>query len=197
MRIALVDQFPVPRSAFAHLIRSVLPEVEIVEFAAAGEALEAAARAPFAMVVCGQSTGAVLGEQWMAQMVEAVRPAKLVVLAPKVDPARCARAQRAGAWGHVPVTHSAELFAAALRVLLAGGTYFPALAEAGPAAALSQRQLQVLRELEQGRSNKEIGQALGISTATVKLHVQSILKALGAKNRTQAARYARQEDLTA
>ena len=70
-----------------------------------------------------------------------------------------------------------------------------ATAGQGGPGALSPRQLQVLRELEKGRSNKEIGHDLGISTATVKLHVQSILKTLRVKNRTQAARYARLEDL--
>ena len=43
----------------------------------------------------------------------------------------------------------------------------------------------LLRELERGRTNKEIAEHLGIAIATVKLHVQAILSATGARNRTE------------
>jgi DNA-binding NarL/FixJ family response regulator len=52
---------------------------------------------------------------------------------------------------------------------------------------LSSRQLEVLRFIEMGQTNKEIAKALGISVATVKLHVQAILNVTGARNRTEAA----------
>ena len=56
---------------------------------------------------------------------------------------------------------------------------------------LSSRQLEVLRLIEMGQTNKEIAKALGISVATVKLHVQAILNITGARNRTEAALRAR------
>ncbi|MCF8469590.1 MAG: response regulator transcription factor [Parvibaculum sp.] len=52
---------------------------------------------------------------------------------------------------------------------------------------LTPRQREVLQELGKGRSNQEIADVLGISVATVKLHVNAILQALGVRNRTEAA----------
>jgi two-component system response regulator DegU len=52
---------------------------------------------------------------------------------------------------------------------------------------LSRRQRQVLGELRQGRTNREIAERLGISTGTVNKHVHEILTALKVRNRTQAA----------
>ena len=51
---------------------------------------------------------------------------------------------------------------------------------------LTRRQRDVLRLLSEGRSNKEIATALGLSAGTVKIHVSSIFKSLGVNNRTQA-----------
>jgi DNA-binding NarL/FixJ family response regulator len=53
--------------------------------------------------------------------------------------------------------------------------------------ALSQREQQVLRLLADGRTNREIAAALGLSTETVKTHVSSILEKLDVKSRHQAA----------
>ncbi|MBV8278686.1 MAG: response regulator transcription factor [Verrucomicrobia bacterium] len=51
---------------------------------------------------------------------------------------------------------------------------------------LSERELQILKQMAVGKSNKEIGQALYISEYTVKNHVRSILKKLNAIGRTEA-----------
>jgi DNA-binding NarL/FixJ family response regulator len=59
----------------------------------------------------------------------------------------------------------------------------PALAKA---LALTSRQQEVLRLLEQGRSNKEIARALALSESTVKIHLAAIYRSLGARNRTEA-----------
>jgi DNA-binding NarL/FixJ family response regulator len=51
---------------------------------------------------------------------------------------------------------------------------------------LTQRQELVLRELLDGRSNREISQTIGISDETVKTHVAAILRHFAVQNRTQA-----------
>jgi DNA-binding NarL/FixJ family response regulator len=51
---------------------------------------------------------------------------------------------------------------------------------------LTPRQLDVMRHLARGESNKGIAEKLGLSEGTVKVHVAAILKALNAANRTQA-----------
>jgi NarL family two-component system response regulator LiaR len=63
------------------------------------------------------------------------------------------------------------------------------------AAQLSKREVEVLRALASGRSNKEIASALGIGEETVKTHVSNILSKLHLADRTQAATYGLQKRL--
>jgi len=88
-----------------------------------------------------------------------------------------------------------SLSIAILRLVLAGGEYFPCFGEVVDPNTysakvalnrLTRRQREVLLHLRSGQTNKEIAKSLGISIATVKLHVQSILAATGARNRTEA-----------
>jgi DNA-binding NarL/FixJ family response regulator len=199
MRIVVADRFPVPRSGIVGLVRSAAPRAQVLEFGSAADAAECARTQFVDILLCGWSTGALWRSNWLAELVAAAKPGKVVALGSSIDRAACERAMTAGAWGHIPMTSPAEVVSAALSLIIAGGTYFPAvqpgvLASAGQTAVkgLSQRQLQVLREIEEGRSNKEIAEALGISVATVKLHVQAILRTLGVRNRTAAARRARE-----
>ncbi len=58
-------------------------------------------------------------------------------------------------------------------------------------APLSDREMTVLALLAEGKPNREIGEALSLAEATVKMHVKSICSKLGANNRTQAVIVAR------
>ncbi|MFY8208669.1 MAG: LuxR C-terminal-related transcriptional regulator [Caulobacter sp.] len=105
--------------------------------------------------------------------------------------ARLAYARRFN--GLIPENAKQEMRVAILRLVMAGGEYFPwikrpeARASERPSIArLSKRQREVLGHLLDGKTNKQIAEALGISLATVKLHVQGILGEAGAKNRTEA-----------
>ncbi|MBU2136982.1 MAG: response regulator transcription factor, partial [Alphaproteobacteria bacterium] len=118
-----------------------------------------------------------------------------LLLAPERDLALARRARSHGFSGILPKTDEGPLMIAAIRLVLAGGEYFPCFEEAetsrgaaplGPADHLSKRQRQVLEEMRLGSTNKEIAKTLGISIATVKLHVQAVLGAAGARNRTEA-----------
>ena len=61
---------------------------------------------------------------------------------------------------------------------------------------LTEREMQVLRRVAQGSTNREIGVALGIGQQTVGTHVSNILGKLHLANRTQAALYALREGIT-
>lgn len=133
---------------------------------------------------------------------EGTRRPRVVVLSESEDPALMQRCLDSGAAGYIPKSSSKEILLCALRLVLAGGAYFPERLikaagrrlgaagsdpiHSGDLAALTHRQREVLGRLCQGRSNKQIGQELGLSENTVKVHVADILHALGAHNRTEA-----------
>lgn len=105
------------------------------------------------------------------------------------------------AWGAIAPTANAEALQAAVRALAEGLAVFsPGLLPAGTPAVvfeededtaddhLTEREIDVLRELAQGLTNKQVALALKISEHTVKFHVSSIYSKLGVANRTEAVR---------
>lgn len=109
-----------------------------------------------------------------------------------------------GAAGFVPKTLSAKSLLNAIRFMAMGEQYAPidfmtAEDEAKTpnplAEKLSRRELQVLEGLSKGKSNKEIARDLDLQEPTIKLHVKTLYRKIGAGNRTQAALIARDEGL--
>lgn len=120
--------------------------------------------------------------------------APVLVLDARHDDAALRACASAGASGYVTRSSGRDLVAAAIAVVLAGGRYFPTSGDlpAEPTRmnhrpALSPRQADVLDGLMRGQTNLEIGERLGIALPTVKVHVRALLRALGARNRTEAA----------
>lgn len=107
---------------------------------------------------------------------------------------------RAGAIGYLLKDTEANELRLAIKAAAAGQVHLSAQAAArlvrelqAPEAStdgLTERETDVLRMLAQGKSNKEIAQALNVGEQTVKSHVSHILDKLGISSRTQAALYA-------
>lgn len=115
-----------------------------------------------------------------------------------------------GVLGFIPKAYSPDVMLSAIRLVLAGGIYIPPLLLANaqaqgwqpdtPAAPtpdanrsidglrnlLTERQIDVMRLLSQGKPNKLIARDLGISEGTVKIHLAAIFRALNVRNRVEA-----------
>lgn len=101
------------------------------------------------------------------------------------------RALRAGARGYLRKDVSGEVLLDAIRRVHAGGRYLPPdvaekLADRALQAPLTARELDVLRLVCRGLSNKQIGAALKLKESTVRIYVSNVLVKLGAKRRTEA-----------
>ena len=102
----------------------------------------------------------------------------------------------AGALGYITKASPSEVILAALQQVLAGGVYlppnlleYPSETDDSPKInhhALTARQMQVIREMAKGKSNRQIGEVLQVTEGTVKLHIASIFRLLKVNNRTEA-----------
>ncbi|MEJ6399109.1 response regulator transcription factor [Yoonia sp. 208BN28-4] len=108
-----------------------------------------------------------------------------------------------GAAGFVPKSLPAKSLVNAIKFMAMGEQYAPIdfmtaedTQDDNPLAAkLTERELQVLKGLTEGKSNKEIARDLDITEPTVKLHMKTLYRKVGAANRTQAALIAREAGL--
>ena len=111
----------------------------------------------------------------------------------------CITASLAGGMhGFVSKRQSDEDILVAMKEILSGGVYVPWSSAGGHGGRgssgtsdrmlkLTPRQQQVLRLLSLGMSNKEIARALRIAESTTKIHTAMLMRALGVRNRTEAA----------
>lgn len=141
----------------------------------------------------------------MRRLRAALPETRMVVLTTDLCTRRLASALEAGADGYLMKDLSADALTQSLRLVMMGEKVFPthlaALLISGrvngngvevPVSrkGLSQREIQILRCLLNGDSNKMIANHLNITEATVKVHLKSLLRKINASNRTQAAIWA-------
>ena len=205
IRIVVTDDHPVVREGLVAIL-STQPDFAVVGDAASGPATLELVRA--------LSPDIVLLDLEMPQMdgVETLRrlqrmtPTTRVIIFTAFDTdERILSAVRAGAQGYLLKGAPRNDIFQAIRVVYQGGSLLePMIAQKllrqvsqeGPAdAALTPRELDVLRLLARGLQNKEIALELGITGRTTKFHVGSLLRKLGAGNRTEAVAIAAQRGL--
>ncbi|MDR3470510.1 MAG: response regulator transcription factor [Devosia sp.] len=133
-------------------------------------------------------------EQWIAASA-AIRATRRILVIPERNIRFARLALSHNFQGVLPKTSERILMVAILNLIFAGGEYFPCFDEEGVADGvgssvlndkLTPRQRQVLEYMRRGFSNKEIAKSLAVSVATIKVHVQAILGAAGARNRMEA-----------
>ena len=125
------------------------------------------------------------------------KPVALISGAMSVDLAE--QALEAGAAGFVPKTLGSKSMVAAVRCMMGGEIFAPLSLIPKPVTAeeglLSPREQDVLRGITAGKSNKEIARDHDLQEVTVKLHVKTMSRKLGARNRTHAAMIGRDRKL--
>jgi DNA-binding NarL/FixJ family response regulator len=142
------------------------------------------------------------GFQLLANLRERYPAVSIIVLSASNDRDDVMRALDLGAVGFIPKSTQRTVMLSALQLVLSGGIYIPPeiLARGEPLRpprtegarvspadlGLTQRQVEVLALMMQGKSNKAICRVLHLSESTVKNHVAAILKALNVTNRTEA-----------
>jgi len=202
MNILLIDDHALFREGFKLMLARVLPDVAcVVETGSAEAGLAAAADEDFDLIFLDLGLPGLGGLDGLRALRRQCPDACLVVLS-AVDGSEVVRqALFYGAQGYIPKTTAVEEMRVALRQILNGQVYAPnhGIDIANGTERLDQklttRQVEVLAELCAGRSNREIGDYLGMSENTVRVHVSAIFRELGVRSRTEAVLLAKRKGL--
>jgi DNA-binding NarL/FixJ family response regulator len=210
IRVLIADDQRVVREGLSMLI-GLINDVEVVGTASDGlEAIELVRSARPDVVLMDLRMPRMDGAQATRQIRDAFADTQVLVLTTYADDESLFPALQAGARGYLTKDASAEEIEQAIRALAAGRTHLDPSVQQRLVAAivdasnipraespelpdgLTPREAEVLKLIAAGLSNAEIAEALVVSSATVKTHVNRIFYKTGARDRAQAVRYAYQ-----
>ena len=196
IRVALVDDHRVVTAGLRRFLES-FPGIRVVGVADNGEELldSLPAWAPDIVVVDLLMPGGIDGVETTRRALELCPATRVIALTASVDEARMEAVLRAGATGYVRKDADPEVLLKGIRAVAKGTTFIDAGAArprtaAGLVGDLSPREIDVLRQVAFGRTNRDAAAALFISEETVKTHVARILDKLSLENRAQLVAYA-------
>jgi DNA-binding NarL/FixJ family response regulator len=199
MHVVVADDHPLYREAVRLRLARLYADATVAEAASVEDllSLPRPVDGPFRLILVDLRMPGMSGGASISRVVAAFPDSPVVLMSGLATAEDVRAAIHAGAKGFIPKTIASDLFSAAVRIVVDGGTYLPSdvLTDDTPAAnsasdgaveRLTPRQQQVLVRLTAGASNKEIGRDLGLSEITVKLHVRAIFRKIGVRNRAEA-----------
>jgi DNA-binding NarL/FixJ family response regulator len=207
MKILVIDDHVLIRQAMQGVLKKVRRDAVLLEASNSKEAMQIIAAQPdIDLILLDLTLPDRDGFSVFTELRERCPAIAIVVLSAVQDPANVLKALELGARGYIPKSAQGDVILNALRLIFSGGTYVPPeilaggeLSHAGlgqfagdqakrlPAdIGLTDRQLDVLALMMQGKNNKTICRSLDLAQPTVKNHVTAILKALKVTSRTEA-----------
>lgn len=189
--VLIADDHFIVRSGLVAVIQAE-PDMEVVAQAADGsQAVELYAEHQPDVALLDLRMPVISGDEAI-ELIRARFPgARLLILTAYSGDEHIHKALAAGALGYVLKSSTGEGLIPAIRAVVAGRRWIPRdvasrLAVRNTYEVLTQRELEVLREIAKGRANKEIAAALSISEHTAKDHLKNILAKLHVAARTEA-----------
>jgi DNA-binding NarL/FixJ family response regulator len=208
-RFLVCDGQGVYRIGLRALISAEVPCAEVIDTSNLSDALSRIRHGVFDLVLMGTDRSGLMQLDFLKAAREASPATRFAIVSTSDTRADILATLAAGFHGFISKHQSGTEILAAVTDILAGRIYVPASfakigggdalgsqfdGEALPALStetdvlkLTRRQREVLTLLARGLSNKEIARALAIAEATTKIHMAALLRALGVRNRTEAA----------
>jgi DNA-binding NarL/FixJ family response regulator len=201
--VLLVDAMTLNRDCVGHALGIGARDFEVAVAASARE-IDASLRPD---IVLFNINATPIDAAWVTDSLAEIRrhtgDAPIIVISALVDEKTALRGVTAGLRGLVPTTVDIGMLVAAIRLVLAGGTFIPqdvvanylkkaselsmANEEDVTFLGLTPREAEVVSKIREGKLNKVIAYELNITESTVKIHVRHIMRKLNATNRTQVA----------
>jgi DNA-binding NarL/FixJ family response regulator len=192
IRLMIVDDHPVVRIGLSSML-GVLQRLVVAGVAASGkEALSLLNKISVDIVLLDLRMPELSGIETLKAIQKCALPPKIIVLSSFEFDEEIYQAVEAGAQGYLLKDMPGEKICTAIQNVYAGKTFFPSriadrLAERDQRAKLSPRELEILKLVAKGLTNKEIGRALNNSQYTVRNNNNHITVKLDARDRTEAA----------
>ena len=188
--LAVCDPEPVAMEGLRNLMESIDgPRVVAVETSVEG-AVTAVRQLQPSLLVVDKGFGVPTLTSWVRVLNTAAKPTAVIVWGNLMSDSEALRFLQAGAAGVIRKTAPLAELAGCIRAVAAGGNWMERdvlrdsrLPLRTGRAALTTREMQVMDLVERGYKNKEIGQSLGISTGTVKIHLKHIFEKTGVRGR--------------
>ncbi|MDH5489413.1 MAG: response regulator transcription factor [Rhodospirillaceae bacterium] len=196
MRILIADDHKLFRAGLVLVLKQLGDDLEISEAGTGAEAIEIATTEPTPeLILMDLDLPGTNGLEALSAINAVKADIPIVILSAMEDQVTISRAMELGARGYIPKSASGDVMINSLKLVISGGVCMPlGFSENGDknktdasTPNLTRRQLEVLRLMATGNSNKEIAHDLGISENTVRVHISAIITALDATNRTEAA----------
>jgi DNA-binding NarL/FixJ family response regulator/DNA-binding winged helix-turn-helix (wHTH) protein len=199
MSVLVVDDHELFRAGIKLLLADFAEGLTFRDVANCAQALALAESTVFDVVLLDFHLPGLQGMDALRAIREKAPQATIVVLSGEDDPVLIRQVIENGAAGFIPKTSSHAVMIAALRLIIAGGTYLPPQAFAGLPAArtkgatneelldqLTPRQIHALKLALQGKSDELIAAELRLPKASVSATLAASFEALGVQNRTDA-----------
>lgn len=199
MKILLADDHDLVRDTLAAFLENE-PDLDVRTAANLIDALGIiAVDGGFDLILLDYTMPGMDGLSGLSKMIAANEGKPVAILSGTADRDVAEQAIKAGAVGFVPKTLAAKSIVSAVKFMAAGEVFAPFgfmhRKEVDGTSAITKRERDVLMGVTAGKSNKEIAIDLDLQEVTIKLHVKTLCRKLGAKNRTQAAMIARDRRL--
>lgn len=190
IRILIVDDHPVLREGIAAVLESEPDMVLVAEASNGNEAIEQFRTHHPDITLMDLQMPQLNGTDAILGIRQDFPDARIIVLTTYSGDAQAVRAFKAGAFGYLLKNMLRKELVDTIRIVHGGKKRIPPEIAVEMAEhykdALTEREIEVLREVAAGKANKMVADHLAISEETVKAHMRSILSKLGANDRTHA-----------
>ncbi len=198
MKILIADDHALFRDGLAMRLEQINPDIILHQAPTFSQAIKILDKEHnIDMVIVDLDMPDMRWEDGIEEIKKKAPNSSMVVISASEDIRNIRKILATGIKGYIPKRSEPKIMHNALKLILEGGTYIPpALIENSAehstsgyksnGKTLTNRQSQVLDLIAQGKSNKQIAYEMGVSEATVKLHINALLRSLKVNNRTQA-----------
>lgn len=207
MKILIADDHALFRDGLSLHIEKLVPKAVIYQAANFSQAVKIVQSTPdLDLLIIDLDMPDMDWTDGIRTLQESAPDTRLVIISATEEIRNIKKALEMGVSGYIPKSSDTKVITSAINLIIDGGTYLPPsvieqashihdIASSKTNKLLTPRQSEVLSYVAEGMSNKQIAYKMSVSEATVKLHINALLRAIGATNRTQAVIIAQKRGL--